>query len=104
MPLDLATKTTDDIAALRSRIDTIDSEISALVAERREYSHSIQQIRLAGGGPRTQLNRENEVIAHYTDRLGSAGTALAHLLLTTCRGTLQAAGQSAADAAGERRA
>ncbi|MFE0737319.1 chorismate mutase [Streptomyces sp. NPDC058855] len=105
MPLDLTTEAQDDIAALRSRIDTIDTEISRLVAERREHSHRIQRIRLDVGGPRTQLSRENEVIGRYTELLGSAGTALAHLVLTTCRGALPGARPSTADeAAGESRA
>ncbi|TXS34889.1 chorismate mutase [Streptomyces sp. t39] len=104
MPLDLTTDAQAGIAALRSRIDTIDTEISRLVAERREHSHHIQRIRLDGGGPRTQLGRENEVIARYTGSLGSAGTALAHLLLTTCRGPLPATAQGTADEDPEHRA
>lgn len=94
MPLDLTSDARSGIAGLRSRIDTVGAEISRLVAERRELSHRIQRIRLADGGPRTQLGRENEVIAGYTGRLGtSLGASLAHLLLTDCRGALPAAGR-----------
>ncbi|MFJ1751923.1 chorismate mutase [Kitasatospora sp. NPDC088134] len=105
MALDPSTAAQDDIATLRSRIDTIDTEIGRLVVERRGHSHRIQRIRLDGGGTRTQLERENEVLARYTERLGSAGTSLAHLLLTICRGALPSAGRgTVAAATGERRA
>ncbi len=39
MPLDLTPDARSGIAGLRSRIDTVDAEISRLVAERRELSH-----------------------------------------------------------------
>ncbi|QNP65941.1 chorismate mutase [Streptomyces genisteinicus] len=104
MPLDRTLDAQPDITDLRSRIDSIDTEISRLVAERRGHSHRIQRIRLDGGGPRTQLGRENEVIARYTDSLGSAGTALAHLLLTTCRGPLATAPAGTDDGDPEHRA
>ncbi|MFB7513229.1 chorismate mutase [Streptomyces sp. NPDC056144] len=86
MTLDLTTEAQDDITTLRSRIDDIDTEICRLVSERRARSADIQRIRLAVGGPRTELSRENEVITRYTQLLGSTGSALAGLLLTTCRG------------------
>jgi len=85
----------NDIASLRSRIDTIDAEIARLVSERCSCSHAVQAIRLRGGGPRTELARERLIIERYAAELGPAGIPLANVLLTTCRGPFSSSATAA---------
>ncbi|UNO40347.1 chorismate mutase [Streptomyces sp. MST-110588] len=74
------------ITDARGRIDELDRRIIGLVQERMAVSAVIQRERIASGGRRVNLSREMEILAHYRDRLGRPGTALAMTLLELCRG------------------
>ncbi|MFE7611475.1 chorismate mutase [Streptomyces celluloflavus] len=76
------------ITDARGRIDDLDGRIIALVQERMGVSAVIQRERIASGGRRVNLSREMEVLAHYRDRLGKPGTALAMTLLELSRGRI----------------
>lgn len=77
----------DEIAELRQEIDRLDAEILRLVKRRAEVSRTIGAARLAAGGPRVVLNRENDVLARYRE-LGKEGRQLAMALLSLGRGPL----------------
>ncbi|GAA4073088.1 chorismate mutase [Streptomyces sp. NPDC048491] len=83
---------TDEAAAVitgaRERIDALDDRIIGLVQERMAVSAVIQESRIASGGRRVNLNREMEVLTHFSDALGKPGTALAMTLLELCRGRI----------------
>jgi chorismate mutase len=86
--------TTDDglpgpeqIAELRKEIDWLDGEILRLVTRRTEISKTIGAVRMANGGTRLVLNRENDVLAKYRV-LGKEGQQLAMALLSLGRGPL----------------
>lgn len=74
------------IARKRQRIDELDTRIIGLVRERMTESADIQRERITSGGRRLSLNREMEVLTHYSSELGKPGTALAMTLLELCRG------------------
>jgi chorismate mutase len=77
----------DEIVELRKEIDRLDGEILRLVQRRTEISRTIGKVRLANGGPRLVLNRENHVLARYRE-LGKEGQQLAMALLSLGRGPL----------------
>ncbi|HET9140253.1 chorismate mutase [Actinophytocola sp.] len=77
----------EQIAELRQEIDWLDGEILRLVKRRTEISQTIGRVRLASGGTRLVLNRENDVLARYRE-LGKEGQQLAMALLTLGRGPL----------------
>jgi chorismate mutase len=77
----------EQITELRQEIDWLDSEILRLVKRRTEVSKTIGAVRLASGGPRLVLNRENNVLAKYRE-LGKEGQQLAMALLSLGRGPL----------------
>jgi chorismate mutase len=77
----------EQIAELRKEIDWLDGEILRLVKRRTEVSKTIGRVRLANGGPRLVLNRENDVLARYRE-LGKEGQQLAMALLSLGRGPL----------------
>jgi chorismate mutase len=77
----------DQIAELRQEIDWLDGEILRLVKRRTEISKIIGAVRLANGGPKLVLNRENTVISRYKE-LGKEGQQLAMALLSLGRGPL----------------
>ncbi|MFG3285011.1 chorismate mutase [Streptomyces sp. NPDC048111] len=83
---------TDEAAAVitgaRERIDALDDRIIGLIQERAAVSAVIQESRIASGGRRVNLNREMQVLAHYSDALGRPGTALAMTMLELCRGRI----------------
>lgn len=79
--------TDPDIAALRSEIDELDTEILRLVRRRSEVSRQIGAARIAAGGTRIVHNREIAVLNHYS-QLGQEGRDLALLLLRLGRGRL----------------
>lgn len=93
-----------EITRLRHRIDAIDGEIMRLVEERLEHSRAVQRARTGIGRPRTELAREQQIIARYQHRMGRPGVALAALLLEMCRGPLHLGGTvpAAPDTARER--
>ncbi|MFF7197904.1 chorismate mutase [Streptomyces sp. NPDC008079] len=74
------------IARKRRRIDDLDTRIIGLVRERMTESADIQRARMTSGGRRVSLNREMEVLTHYSAELGRPGTSLAMTLLELCRG------------------
>ncbi|MBD0736614.1 chorismate mutase [Streptomyces sp. CBMA29] len=74
------------IAEKRRRIDELDTRILDLVRERMTESADIQRARMTSGGRRVSLNREMEVLTHYSAELGKPGTSLAMTLLELCRG------------------
>ena len=74
------------IADERARIDQLDARILGLVRERVEASARVQEARIAAGGRRVHLARENEILARYRAELGRPGTDLAMTLLGLCRG------------------
>ncbi|SFE80672.1 chorismate mutase [Actinacidiphila alni] len=74
------------IAEKRRRIDDLDTRIIDLVRERMTVSGQIQHERIGAGGRRVSLNREMEVLTHYSAELGRPGTTLAMTLLELCRG------------------
>jgi len=77
----------EQIAELRKEIDWLDSEILRLVKRRTEISKTIGKVRMASGGTRLVLNRENVVLAKYRE-LGKEGQQLAMALLNLGRGPL----------------
>ncbi|MGP3773774.1 chorismate mutase [Streptomyces sp. SDT5-1] len=78
--------TEDVISGARERIDALDDRIMGLVQERMAVSAVVQEARIASGGRRVHLARENEVLGRYRDALGKPGTSLAMTLLELCRG------------------
>ena len=78
---------TTDLAALRTEIDYLDSEILRLVQRRTAVSQAIGNVRRAAGGPRVVHGREMAVLARYRE-LGTEGHELAMLLLRLGRGRL----------------
>ncbi len=77
----------EEIAELRKEIDWLDAEIVRLLKRRTEVSKTIGRVRMANGGPRLVLNRENDVLARYRD-LGKEGQQIAMAILSLGRGPL----------------
>jgi chorismate mutase len=78
----------EHIAGLRRRLDEIDQQIIDLWQERAAISHEVGVTRLAAGGTRLVLAREQEILARFRDALGADGTQLALLILRAGRGPL----------------
>lgn len=78
----------DPIDVLRTRIDAVDSEIIALWRERATLSGQIGAARMAAGGTRLVLAREQQIVEKFRDALGEDGAPLAMLLLRAGRGRL----------------
>jgi chorismate mutase len=78
----------DRIAELRRRIDEIDASLIALWRERATISHEVGATRVAAGGTRLVLAREQEILARFREALGADGTQLAMLILRAGRGPL----------------
>lgn len=76
------------IPMMRRRIDEIDAAIIQLWQERAAISQRIGSLRLASGGTRVVLAREQEVIQRFRDGLGVDGTHVALMLLRAGRGPL----------------
>ena len=76
------------IAQLRRRIDEIDAAIINLWLERAAISKEVGKTRVANGGTRLVLSREQEILARFRDALGPEGTELAMLILRAGRGPL----------------
>ncbi len=76
------------IDGLRTDITDIDGQILALVARRIELSGKVGALRMAAGGTRLSLSREQVIVDRFTTALGADGTALAMLLLRAGRGRL----------------
>lgn len=78
----------EHIAGLRERLDEIDARIIELWLERAAISQEVGRTRVASGGTRLVLNRENEILDRYRARLGPDGVQLALLILRAGRGPL----------------
>ncbi|MBN1093913.1 chorismate mutase [Blastococcus sp. TML/M2B] len=78
----------DRIGELREQIDACDAAIIELVQRRLAISREIGVNRLASGGTRLNLAREQQVLARFQDALGTDGAALGMLLLRQGRGRL----------------
>jgi chorismate mutase len=79
---------TSEIGVMRRRIDEIDDELIRLWRERARLSQHIGARRIAAGGTRLVLSREEVVLRRFRDGLGSEGVRLALLLLQAGRGPL----------------
>ena len=78
----------DRISALREEIDACDAAIIELVQRRLAVSQEIGAHRLASGGTRLSLAREQQVLARFQAALGPDGAALGMMLLRQGRGRL----------------
>ena len=76
------------IAGLRERLDEIDAKLIELWQERARISQEVGRTRVASGGTRLVLNRENEILDRYRTALGADGVQLALLILRAGRGPL----------------
>jgi len=78
----------EHIAALRRRLDEIDQTLIDLWRERASISHEVGVTRVAAGGTRLVLAREQQILSRFREALGADGTQLALLLLRAGRGKL----------------
>ena len=78
----------EHIAALRARLDEIDQTIIDLWRERAAISQEVGATRVAAGGTRLVLSREQEILNRYREAIGADGTQLAMLVLRAGRGRL----------------
>jgi chorismate mutase len=78
----------EHIAALRRRLDEIDQKLIDLWRERAAISHEVGVTRVAAGGTRLVLAREQEILSRFREALGADGTQLALLILRAGRGKL----------------
>ena len=76
------------IGDLRVEIDAVDAALVELVARRIQISKQVGRLRMAAGGTRLALAREQAVVARFSAELGETGTSLAMLLLRAGRGRL----------------
>ncbi|PZG09846.1 chorismate mutase [Micromonospora craterilacus] len=76
------------IAEIRVRIDEIDRALIELWQERAALSREVGATRMASGGTRLVLSREQEILERFRAALGADGTQLALLLLRAGRGPL----------------
>ncbi|HEV7756193.1 MAG TPA: chorismate mutase [Mycobacteriales bacterium] len=76
------------VDALRRRIDEVDAALIALWQERAELSGEVGKARMAAGGTRLVLAREQAILDRYRESLGADGTRLAMLVLRAGRGSL----------------
>lgn len=82
------TDTADQISALREQIDTADAELIRIWRERAELSQQVGKARMAAGGTRLVLAREQAIVDKFREALGTDGAQLAMLLLRAGRGPL----------------
>jgi chorismate mutase len=76
------------IGELRQRIDEIDATLIRLWLERAAISREVGATRVASGGTRLVLAREQEIMARFREALGADGAELANLILRAGRGPL----------------
>lgn len=76
------------IANIRQRIDEIDGTLIDLWQERARLSQQVGVTRMASGGTRLVLSREQEILERFRSALGADGTQVALLLLRAGRGPL----------------
>jgi chorismate mutase len=80
--------TDDEIGTLRERIDEVDATLIALWQERAALSKRVGAARMAAGGTRLVLAREQQIVDKFRTSLGAEGAQLAMLLLRAGRGRL----------------
>ncbi|HVX46112.1 MAG TPA: chorismate mutase [Mycobacteriales bacterium] len=80
--------TADPIPDLRARIDQLDGQIMRLLDQRAKLSGQVQAHRIAAGGVRLALGREQAVLQTYRAGLGESGTAVGEAVLRLCRGRI----------------
>jgi chorismate mutase len=78
----------EHITELRARLDEIDHALISLWQERAAISREVGQTRVAAGGTRLVLSREQEILDRYRTALGADGAQLALLILRAGRGKL----------------
>jgi chorismate mutase len=78
----------EHIASMRTRIDEIDTALVALWRERAAISQEVGATRVASGGTRLVLSREQEIVSRFREALGADGVQLAMLILRAGRGPL----------------
>ncbi|SCL40985.1 chorismate mutase [Micromonospora pallida] len=76
------------IVAIRERIDEIDQQLIDLWQERAGLSQQVGRTRMASGGTRLVLSREQAILERFRTALGADGVQLALLLLRAGRGPL----------------
>jgi chorismate mutase len=85
---DAARLAAEHITGLRNRIDEIDNALIALWLERAAISQEVGATRVASGGTRLVLSREQEILTRFRSALGADGVQLAMLILRAGRGPL----------------
>jgi chorismate mutase len=80
--------TTLQIGTMRERIDEIDQAIIDLWRERADLSRQIGKARIAAGGTRLALSREQQIVDRFRKGIGNDGIPLALLVLRAGRGAL----------------
>ena len=76
------------ISDLRTRIDEIDAALIRLWLERAAISQEVGATRVAAGGTRLVLAREQQIVTRFREALGADGVQLAMLILRAGRGRL----------------
>lgn len=76
------------IEQLRTEINAVDEQILSSVIRRIELSREVGALRMAAGGTRLSLAREQAIVRRYTEALGPDGATLAMLLLRASRGRM----------------
>jgi chorismate mutase len=69
------------INGIRSRIDAIDAQVIRLLKERAAATHQEGSVRVASGGTRLVLARDNEILRRYRRALGPDGARLGLVLI-----------------------
>ena len=77
-----------EIDALRDRINAADDELIRIWRERAELSRQVGVARMAAGGTRLVLSREQAIVDKFRRELGTDGAQLAMLILRAGRGPL----------------
>lgn len=76
-----------DVDTLRARIDALDSEIIAMLANRRAVSREIQMLRTGSGDRPVAPAREQQISDAYAAGLGDDDARdVATAILVLCRG------------------
>ena len=78
----------EHISALRRRLDEIDQQLIELWRERAAISHEVGATRVAAGGTRLVLARENATLNRFREALRPDGAQLALLVRRAGRGKL----------------
>jgi chorismate mutase len=82
------TTAAEQVDGLRQRIDEVDAAIIALWQERADLSRQVGVARMAAGGTRLVLAREQAILDRYRHALDADGTRLGMLVLRAGRGSL----------------